>query len=436
MTDMLRSMMRFSWAMSLFGARQAQEMFQAFATAQTPRRAAGAFDAVADTAAEQLGGAFGQTYRTVDRLQGQIIDGVFGALDPAVDLTRDMTSKTMVRGSLAMLRQATGLLEAALPGQQTGWCELRNKLEAFENFQYVGQILGFADLAAADLERQVGEAGGSGPYLRLWLTEGLGFAYAETAWHTGRPDQLLRLEGLDRLPEECLIPLHTGMGLALARHTLPDLLAASTQRIPGELGRFARLCENNARDGFALAVFEALGLMVRQLAPERVTEIDAALAADEASGRRGAFWHGLGRGLYFVVSQVFPGSTGRAVAKVRQEASSDLARLNALSGLAWALTLVNFRQPQVLEDFLVEQSFGDEEGAAVAAGIAAATLLWRDAAGEDSYLEAFRAHQPPAAHAEIWQRWVNQPCAAAGQGWAALKSQSGAGEIFHYRPGG
>ena len=433
---MIRSMMRFSWAMSLFGVRQAQDMFEGFATVRSPRRATEAFDAVSSAVAEQLGEPLGDAFRTGDRWQRQLIDSVFGALDPAVDLGRGLTSKTLVRGSLAALRQSAAMLEGAIPpGNRVAWQELGNKLEAFESFQYAEQILGVESLGAAELRQQVEEAGAKGPYLRLWLTEGLGFAFAEAAWADGEPRELLCRAALDRLPEESLIPLHTGMGLSLARHTLPDLAAGPT-RTEAALGRFAELCESNARAGFALAAYEALGLIVRQVAPERGAEIDSVLAREAATcDRREAFWHGLGRGLYFVATQALPGSTGRAVAKVRHEAPSAVARLNALSGLAWALTLVNFRQPEILDDFLDGQDFDDEESAAVGRGIASATLLWRDAAGEESYLEAFLSHRPEAVSTESWERLVQQPCTAASEGWPALKSAAGPGEIFHYRRG-
>ena len=433
MTDVLRSMIRFSWAMSLFGARQAVEMLSAVGTARSLRQVSTGFDAVSDAAQDQLGNGLAETYRAGDRWQQVMVDAVFGALDPAVDLSRNLASKTLLRGSLAVLRRSAIILESAMPGGGVVWRELGNKLEAFESFQYVDQILGFENLDAASLLEQVTAAEGNGPYLRLWLTEGLGFAFTEAAWDDGEPRELLRRPALEELPAESLIPLHTGMGLALARHLLPEL-SGDRQAVREALRRFEELCVHNARDGFALASYEALGLVVRQLAPEAVAEVDRVLSrAVEAEAERGAFWHGFGRGLYFVATQTLPGSSGRAVAKARREAPAGPPRLNALSGLAWALTLVNFRQPEILESFLREQRFAGAEREAVAAGVASAVVLWRDAAGDESHLEAFRGHRPSGGSASLWGETVTAPCTQALADWQSPKSRLAPGEIFYYR---
>lgn len=432
MTEMMQSMIRFSWAMSLFGVKQATEMMSALGTARSPRRATTSFDAVSRAAEGQLGDAFVEAFRTGDRWQGDLIDALFGVVDPALDLSRSLASKTLLRGSLAVLRSSAAMLSAAMPdGGGLRWRELQNKLEAFESFQYVDQILGFSELGDATLEERFEQARASGPFLELWLTEGLGFVYAE-AQRGGSPRDLLRRPSLDELPEESLIPLHTGMGLSLARHALPDLDAD----LPAALERLWVLCQRNSRDGFALAAWEALGLVVRQLAPDKVGDVDRELARGDASGEpHEAFWHGLGRGLYFVASQSLPGSAGRAARKVRQEAPAGAPRLNALSGLAWALTLVNFRQPRVLAEFLDAEDFAGADADAVSQGIASAALLWADAAGEESTLEAFLEHQPAGVGAERWRRLVTAPYRAAAKGWGDVKSGPGPGSIFRYRGG-
>lgn len=434
MTDMIQSMIRFSWAMSLFGARQTLEVMSAVGTARSPRQATGAFDAVSVAAEEQLGDTLREAYRTGDRWQRDLIDAVFGVVDPAVDVSRGLVSKTVLRGSLAAFRQSAAVLEAALPAASRNvWRELGNKIEAFESFQYVDQILGFEDLDLENLGRQVARAEDSGAYGKLWLLEGLGFTYAERAWNDGEPRDLLRLPAAGKLPAASLVPLHTGMGLALARHLLPDMADAPADVVSAALERLRRLCETNARDGYALASYEALGLIVRQLAPGAVAAVDGALATPGEVERRSTFWHGVGRGLYFVATQALPGSTGRAIDKARDEAPDDLARYNALSGLAWAVTLVNFRHPEVLEGFLGERRWSGEEKAAIADGIASAALLWFDAAGREETFEAFLGHRPSGRAGESWTRMVAGPCDAAVATWSDVKAGPGPGAIFHYR---
>ena len=440
---MIRSMIRFSWAMSLFGARQAAEMLSAVTGVKSPRRVTESFDAIADAAEKELGeGGLGETYRTVDRWQTDLIDAVFGAATPAVDFSRHMTSKTLLRGSLTTLRRSAGILADVLPVGDSGasgnavlgntaWHELRNKLEAFETFQYADVILDCQGLSTDQLVGQIENAEGSGPYLKLWLTEGLGFALTEAVWEREEPRELLRQQALTSLPADSLIPLHTGMGLSLARRVVPDLVEQSPAGIRQALARFEALCRSNARDGFALASYEALGLIARQLAPESMSVIDRELAReDETSRYRDAFWHGAGRGLYFVASQAWPGSSERAVHRIREEMPDGRPQLNALAGLAWALALVNFRQPEVVEAFVAADGFSEPEHRAMSQGIASAALLWRDAVGEESHYRAFEAWP-----GQTWQSRVADPIAEAEKVWDSWMQSSGPEELFRFRDG-
>ncbi len=73
MRDLARSMIRFSWAMSVLGARQAANLV-------TPRpgwdRSAESFDAVSDAAAKEMGETLKSFYQAGDRLQGGMVDSV------------------------------------------------------------------------------------------------------------------------------------------------------------------------------------------------------------------------------------------------------------------------------------------------------------------------------------------------------------------------
>ena len=71
MRDLARSMIRFSWAMSVLGARQVGNLV-------SPRegwdRSADAFDAVSHAAAEEMGEAMKSFYQAGDRLQSGVVD--------------------------------------------------------------------------------------------------------------------------------------------------------------------------------------------------------------------------------------------------------------------------------------------------------------------------------------------------------------------------
>ena len=72
MRDLARSMIRFSWAMSVLGARQAANLI-------SPReggwkRSTEAFDAVSHAAAEEMGETMKGLYQAGDRLQSGMVD--------------------------------------------------------------------------------------------------------------------------------------------------------------------------------------------------------------------------------------------------------------------------------------------------------------------------------------------------------------------------
>ncbi len=70
--ELMKSMLRFSWAMSLFGVRNLGNL-------AAPEQAASSLDAVTDAAAGQLGDGLRGAFQAGDRLQQSVVDGVFGA---------------------------------------------------------------------------------------------------------------------------------------------------------------------------------------------------------------------------------------------------------------------------------------------------------------------------------------------------------------------
>ncbi|MCP4657117.1 MAG: hypothetical protein GY856_17045 [bacterium] len=437
MTDVIESMLRFSWSMSLYSARQAGTIVSALATARSPRQAAIAFDAVTDAAEGELGERLGDTFRTVDGWQQDAFEAVYRIGEPALAMARSLAAANVVRGTVGVLQRSAEILEAAWPGDGgVIWRELRNRLEAFEHFQYVHAILRLPDPADAELVKSVDKTSRLDRYRRLWATEGLGYAHAEAAWDgAAAPRDLLRRSQLDELPVRVLIPLHTGAGLALARRMQPAMEShLPAADIGAGVERFAEICEQNARPGYAEAMFEALGLIARNLDPDTIPEIDRQLERLD-SRRVATFWHGVGRGLYFAATQVLvPGSTWRAVEKTRSEPPHELGRLNALAGLAWAFALTNVRHPEILEDFLHDHGadLTAAECAAFAHGTASAIVLWYDFAGRDDHLDRFLSHRPDRSETERWDRLVTTPCEQVLR--EAKKTGPDTDETFRYRP--
>ena len=262
----------------------------------------------------------------------------------------------MTKMTFEVMQQSAEVFKFLMPGRDNrlAWQEFQNKLQAFDLFEHVDVTLHLPSGFELSLPALVEQAEALGPYLAVWALEGLGRYYAETYWESqGTPQHLLTADQVRALPVRSLIPLHTGMGLSLADRLLATLKPQSSDAaIDTVLQQFIALCEDNSREGYTGAVLEALGLVTRLRYPQLVRIVDRRLSAI-APDVLGYFWHGVGRGLYFLPLNALPcsSSTWRAVEMAQDEAPHTLGRLNALGGLAWAVTLVNIRHPAILEAF-------------------------------------------------------------------------------------
>ena len=388
----------------------------------------------------------------------------------------------LLQAGFAFLRQSA-LLGAAVAPSAAGrlaWQELRNKLEAFELYQRAVPLgsgpapageAGDGGALAAAVER----ARRLGPYRGVWALEGLGHHWADAAirrWPDGpgrpawpqrgggaaAPRRLLDAVTAPGLPEDSLLALHTGLGLALAEQALDAL---PPRPAPAELrhglARFVALCRESSRPGYAAAAIEGLGLVARTLRPGLVTAAGEQLARLDDGGRTteeggaaadghgqlvATFWHGVGRALYFLPSNAPPPCSApwRAIGMARREPPHAVGRDNAMSGLVWALTLVNLRHPEVLAALLSHHSPAAAECGPMADGISSAIALWHHLAPADPWLAAFLRWRPlPATGraAARWERLVTAPCAAAlGAEGRRLRQENRLGELFYCRRGG
>jgi len=325
------------------------------------------------------------------------------------------------------MSRSAGAVAIALPALKTvAWRELANKLDAFAGFHRSA----FRRVEQRSFAAQVQEACSLGAR-SLWALEGVAYCHAAAACRAGaRPRGLLAAEATSSLPDRVLGPLHTGMGLAFAVEWL-----CSAGADPRD---FAALCADNAGEGLAPAAFEGLGFAARLVFPHRLPALDAALAGmgPEACS---LFWHGVGRGSYFALARALPreSSTWKTAGETLTTPPHELGRKNALAGLAWALTVVNLRHPEVVERFLAHclDHFGHElpREASFAHGVAGATRVWLDGVGRDGTLDTFLRHRPQpsgSALARAWDRLVLASCVGAMERLAAPRREMRIAELF------
>ncbi len=76
MRDFIKSTLRFSWAMSLFGAQQLENMVED--SSRQNKKTATAFDSITQITEEQLGGVIKNVFKAGDQLQSGMVDAMFG----------------------------------------------------------------------------------------------------------------------------------------------------------------------------------------------------------------------------------------------------------------------------------------------------------------------------------------------------------------------
>src|SRR5205807_2689621 len=173
------------------------------------------------------------------------------------------TPRYMMKTALEVMLQSADVFKYITPeADRLVWQEFQNKLQAFYLFEYVDSVLGFSSSANLSLEQMIEKTRSLGPFFSVWATEGVGHYYAYLAAARGALPHGLLSNHAGHLPSESAVPLHTGMGLALA-----EALLTRGYDIRTLAETFIQLCQNNSRRPYWRAAAEALGLVVRNLYP-------------------------------------------------------------------------------------------------------------------------------------------------------------------------
>jgi len=229
------------------------------------------------------------------------------------------------------------------------------------------------------------------------------------------------------------------MGASFAKRVLARVKPhGPVSEVRKALSQFVALCNSNSSDGYVEATYESLGLIARTLYPHLVQVIDREIP-ECYPDLLSYFWHGIGRAIYFAPTNFppFNSSPWRAVEMSQREPVHEVGRLNALAGLVWALTLVNIRQPQILENLLKHHRTELMIGNALANGASSAIMIWHDSTVNDPDLDKFLSYQPKtsdSACSDLWIKQVREPCRGAlRQIYPALKEHDCLGEAFRYQ---
>ena len=318
---------------------------------------------------------------------------------------------------LGFARQSPNLLPLLIPGQtsETSYREFCNRIDVFRWFATADSVLRFRRHADVQLSTTLQRIEALTPFHGLWTTEGIGYYWTTFALqNNASPNALLSGCSQNDLPNKCLLPLHTGMGLAFASHLVTRLTGRSSRlEVRTILRQFIQLCRDNARSGYTDASLEAIGLVCQILRPRLVQtihreliEIDPLLVPN--------FWHGCGRGLYFSPASVFPCSNAvwPSLRRAMSEPPDKSARMNAVAGFAWAVALVNIRDPLILEALLKRHGRELCGCDAFANGVSSAAAVWDDWSPDSRYLADMCRHLPTAKSelANDWNQHARSYC--------------------------
>lgn len=115
MKELTKSLTSFSWAMSLFGAKQLLNMMD-------PAKASRAFQSVTDATEGQLDESLRSAFRTGDRLQRSMVDAAFGMMTAggAFDPTTWTDAARRAAGYASQAAKKAATHEDA-GGAETGW---------------------------------------------------------------------------------------------------------------------------------------------------------------------------------------------------------------------------------------------------------------------------------------------------------------------------
>jgi len=316
-----------------------------------------------------------------------------------------LMARRLAKAGFDLAEITAGQIGRRLGGQNSAWRELQNKLESFGTFRYADSVLHMGPDDGSDigsLNDLADRAHALDPYVRVWSMEGLGHITADRAWRRGEVGSLLKCD-VTPVVEAGLVALHTGMGLSFGKHLLGTLDADPTEAAADDLiTRYAALCEDNSRTGYEGVALEGLGLVAQTLYPRLISPLDRQLGARD-SALQALFWHGIGRGRYFTLL-----SSAASQASDLLAAPHEIGRRNVVSGLAWPLTLVNIRHPEVVASFLERHGRALEVDGAFAAGVCSAIAVWSTATGGDPYVERFPGHAVNERNRALGRRWEEQ----------------------------
>jgi hypothetical protein len=439
MRELTKSTLSFQWAMSLLGVEQLANVL----LSQNSGKATAAFDAVTQAAGAQLNEIMQSLFLLGDSLQRDTTDVAFSLLTPEVFNPNSRVTSELVQQSAEIFRSLNPIQDGTLTLQ-----ELQNKLQVFVLVRNIPNTLQLpSEPPYPTLLEVVQRAYAMQPYPALWAVEGIGHWYGDTFFTRHEvPQGILTEASIRDLPPESLTMLHAGIGMSFAQYWMKTVThRSSLTDIRQALAQVIALCRDNSRPGYEGAALESLGLMTQngqfydETRPDQMVQMVSRELEHIDPEVFEYFWHGVGRAHYFLPIHFIPGygSIWHAVRMIQQAVTHEHAWLNAIAGLAWAVTMVNIRQPQIVANFVQYHGAQLVADDGFANGVASSIMMRYDTTPDAPFITPYYRYQPEPVNPQfmqLWQSQVQQPCTLAlHKYYPVLKQHKHLGEIFRYQ---
>ena len=439
MVEIGKSVMRFSWAITVFGAQQAADLV----TGKKRETASAAFDAVSFTAEKHLGDTLTGVYRAGDEMQQQILQGKMPGLpDSAVNAIGQMVLKQPmmaagVRASIPPLVWSLSSLYRKIP-PKIAKLEAENKMWIMKLVEETGHEIEKPGKMAS-LLKLVEDCYAMGEFPAVWAVEGVGHAWADVVYKRGEvPKNLLTGPEGDETPSKAMTMLHAGIGLSFAERRMhkvsPNIPHEDLRRI---IEGFVADCKGSSRPGYTGAAYESLGLVVRYFHGPAMCKKVGAAASDIDPRIAGWFWRGVGRSIYFSTQNMTPSSASPwpGIDLCDSEAVDEASRRAMHAGRTWATTVVNMRHPRIFATIL--EHYGERflKDDSCANGVMSSVIMRHDTTPDTELVEKYRNYVPTNAKVrEFWRELVAEPIERAlGKYYPVLRAHDRLDEVFRYQ---
>ena len=364
---------------------------------------------------EKIGRKFGtwgfdQLKQTANRVASPI--GLRLSTQNLGDQFRDFTQSAIRRGTDAA-RIATSPKAAA-----ASMTELKNKAEVYYLVRGNRLSLGIpAEIPEPfPLDTYLEKAYDREDFAALFAVEGLGreFGKSQVILDPNVSGILLE-ENQPNLPDKSLFMLHAGIGMGFAKHLLDELPSDHGHpELREAINSFVTLCRSNSRPGYQIAALEPLGLVTRTFHGHLTDDVDQILSEDHPD-LRGLFWHGAGRAVYFLAKNTMPCATWDSCLQCECESVDEESKKQLFAGHAWAFTMTNMRQPEVLLHSFVGPHASDHPFPELfERGVAAAVVMREDSSPKTDIISQLREFDDiPEESKADWDQLILDPVTQA-----------------------